>query len=42
MVVYDKPTELTDAEQWEIIVEMTSNMDPDEREDFLESWGVIK
>lgn len=40
MVDYDKPTEeLTDAEHWEIIVEMTSNMDSDEREDFLESWG---
>lgn len=25
MVVYDKPTELTDEEQWEIILEMTNN-----------------
>lgn len=39
MVVYDKPTELTDEEQGEIILEMTNNMDSDEREDFLESWG---
>lgn len=40
MVVYDKPAELlTDEEQWEIIIEMTNNMDSDEREDFLESWG---
>lgn len=39
MVVYDKLTELTDEEQWEIILEMTNNMDSDEREDFLESWG---
>ena len=39
MVVYDKPTELTDEEQWGIILEMTNNMDSDEREDFLESWG---
>lgn len=40
MIDYDKPTEeLTDEEQWEIILEMTSNMDPEEREDFLESWG---
>lgn len=39
MVVYDKPTELTDEEQWEIVLEMTNNMDSDEREDFLESWG---
>lgn len=39
MVVYDKPTELTDEEQWKIILEMTNNMDSDEREDFLESWG---
>ena len=38
MVVYDKSTELTDEEQWEIILEMTNNMDSDEREDFLESW----
>lgn len=33
MVVYDKPTELTDEEQREIILEMTNNMDSDE------SWG---
>lgn len=39
MVVYDKPTELTDEERWKIILEMTNNMDSDEREDFLESWG---
>ena len=39
MVIYDKPTELTDEEQREIILEMTNNMDSDEREDFLESWG---
>lgn len=39
MVVYDKTTELTDEEQWKIILEMTNNMDSDEREDFLESWG---
>lgn len=39
MVVYDKPTELTDEEQWEIILEMTNNMDSDEKADFLESWG---
>lgn len=36
MIDYDKPT---DEEQWEIILEMTSNMDLEEREDFLESWG---
>ena len=39
MVIYDKPTELTDEEQREIILEMTNNMDSDESEDFLESWG---
>lgn len=40
MVNYNKPTEeLTDEEQWEIIQEMTSNMDPEEREDWLESLG---
>lgn len=33
MVVYDKPTELTDEEQWAIILEMTNNIDSDE------SWG---
>ncbi len=40
MVDYTKPTEeLTEEEQWEIIEEMTCNMDPEEREDWLESWG---
>ncbi len=40
MVDYSKPTEeLTEEEQWEIIEEMTCNMDPEEREEWLESWG---
>lgn len=40
MVDYDKPAEvLTDEEHWEIIEEMTCNMDLDERDELLESWG---
>ena len=37
MVDYNKPTE----EQWEIIEEMTCDMDPEEREDWLKSLGEI-
>jgi hypothetical protein len=40
MLDYNKPTEeLTEEEQWEIIEEMTCNMSPEEREEWLESWG---
>ena len=40
MLDYIKCTEkLTDEEQWEIIEEMTCNMSPEEREDWLESLG---
>ena len=42
MLDYDKPAEeLTDEEKWEIIEEMTCNMDSAEREDWLESLGGI-
>ncbi|MCR5099163.1 MAG: hypothetical protein K6B14_09470 [Lachnospiraceae bacterium] len=38
MLDYEKNTEdLTDAELWEILEDITSNMDEDEREDWLES-----
>ena len=40
MVDYSKDwDELTDEERWEIIEDMTPNMDPDEREEFCEGWG---
>ena len=42
MLDYDKPIEeLTDEKKWEIIEEMTCNMDPAEREDWTESLGGI-
>lgn len=40
MAVYHKPTELTDEEQREIILEMTNNMDSDEKQISLKA-GVI-
>ncbi len=31
--------ELTDEEMWEIIKDMTPDMDDDEREEFVMDWG---